>query len=92
MTKAKLEKAKELAYKIEKHKDFLKVIRNYEKSEYSDKDLKLGLLQHEAPLQSECIYYELFIHDDKLKKDILNTIKIHCVALVQQLEQELENL
>lgn len=92
MTNAKLEKAKELAYKIEKHKDYLKIIKKYEKGKYSDKDLKLGLLQFEAPLQSECLYYDLFIHNDKLKKDILNTIKIHCVALVQELEQELEAL
>lgn len=92
MTIAKLEKAKELEYKIKKHKDYLKIIRNYEKGKYSDKDLKIGLLQFESPLQSECLYYDLFIHNDKLKKDILNTIKIHCVALVQELEKELKDL
>ena len=91
MTKEKLEKAKELTNKIEKYKKYLKDIRNYEKGKYFDRELKICLLRFQ-PMDYNAIYDDLFIQDINLKKDILNTIKIYYVALIQKLEQELENL
>ena len=91
MTKEKLEKAKELTNKIEKYKLYLKDIRTYEKGKYFNNDLKICLLRFQ-PMDYNAIYDDLFIQDVKLKKDILNTIKIYYVALIQKLEQELENL
>lgn len=91
MTKEKLEKAKELTSKIDKYKSYLKNIRTYENGKYFNRDLKIGLLRFQ-PMDYNAIYDDLFIQDVKLKKDILNTIKIYYVALIQKLEQELENL
>ena len=34
----------------------------------------------------------LFVNDKQLKKDILNTIKIHLIAEIQKTEKELEDL
>jgi hypothetical protein len=89
MTKEKLEKAKELTYKIEKYKVYLRTIRTYEKGKYFGRDLKISLLRFQ-PMDYDAIYDDLFICDVNLKKDILNTIKIYYVALIQKLEQELE--
>ena len=91
MTKEKLEKAKELTNKIEKYKVCLKDIRNYEKGRYFDRDLKICLFRFQ-PMDYNAVYDDVFIQDINLKKDILNTIKIYYVALIQKLEQELENL
>ena len=66
----------------------LKDIQYYEKH-YFDYPIEVRL-KRSSGLGG--IATNLFLRDDKVKKEILNIIKIHFVAEIQRMEKELEEL
>ena len=90
MTEEKLIKGTELRERIRCRKRDLKYISDFEKGKYRDYPLKLCLLFHKASIQD--ITNDIFLYDEELKKNILNSIKIFFIADIQKLEKELEQL
>ncbi len=87
MTTEKLNEAKNLEMHIKSLKNDLKDISIYEKNAYS----------RAIGIKLPCDYdtermFTLTLFDKQLKKDILNTIKIHLIAEIQKTEKELEEL
>ena len=90
MTEEKLIQGTELRERIRCRKRDLKYISDFEKGKYKDYPLKLCLLFYKSHLSS--LTNDIFLYDEELKKNILNSIKIYFIADIQRLEKELEQL
>lgn len=88
MTKETLVRAANINTSIEYKKSDLKDIKYYEKH-YADYPIEIRLKRTGGTFGTSS---EIYLHDEKLKKEILNLIKIHFVAEIQRMEKELENL
>ena len=86
MTKENLLKAISLNNHIKSRKAELKDIKYYE-DKYSDFPFMLQLKR-----TSNDLYSEICIYNEDLKKEILNLVKIHFIANIQECEKELEQL
>lgn len=92
MTEDKLIQGTELREKIRCRKRDLKYISDFEKGKYRDYPLKLCLLFMKGSCGSYDVTNDVFLYDEELKKNILNSIKIYFIADIQRLEKELEQL
>jgi hypothetical protein len=85
MTYDKLKKAECLREEIHEANNNLRYIKHYEHQLFS-----YGM----EVVIPQCggVNNEMYFYDKQLKKDILNTIKIHLIQKIQNAEKELESL
>lgn len=88
MTEETLKKAECLRNKIHTAQCYLKYIKHYEKKLF-DYNIKISLPHS---LGTFAVNDDLSFCDKKLKKDLLNIIKIYLVKEIQDSEKELEQL
>lgn len=90
MKKESFDRAQQLYNSIHKAQQNLKYIKWYEQKHY----------KHGIPMVLKVPYItgpysvdsDIVIADKELIKDVLNTIKIHCVQIIQNAEKELGEL
>ena len=90
MKKESFDIANKLYGSIHNAQQYLKDIKWYEQKHYKHgipMVLKVPYIIGQFSVDSDII-----IDDKELIKDILNTIKIHCVQIIQNAEKELEEL
>lgn len=90
MKKESFDKANTLYGIINNAQRHLKDIKWYEQKHYKhDVPLVLKVPYTTGPFSIDS---DIIIDDKELIKDVLNTIKIHCVQKIQNAEKELEEL
>lgn len=88
MTKETLKKAECLRDDIHSAQCYLKYIKHYEHNLF-DYGIKITLPH---TLGTFSVNDDLYLFDKKLKKDLLNIIKVYLVKEIQDAEKELEQL
>ena len=88
MTKETLKKAECLRDEIHSAQCFLKYIKHYEDKMF-DYNIQISLPR---TLGTFAMNDDLFFRDKKIKKDLLNIIKIYLVKEIQDAEKALEQL